>query len=176
MFTRLRPLLSFAVTAAVIAVICVGAARRQDADTRNDPPGYDAFLASVQAGVLKHVPASPRGGKTGNASGAVAATTSFIAARSGIAITARDEARLVALQSDYEQGDAPYITAESLADAIASWSVDDVLVTATSEEIDRSIESARGFDAPDLPEFFRAGRDRIQLPFGGASIVATPVK
>ncbi len=174
MFTRLRPVCSFALTAAVIAVICVGAARRQDAYSHNDAPGYDVFLDSVRAGVLAHVPASPRGGKTGMSRAAVAATTSFVAARSGIAIAADAEARLLALQSEYEQGAAPYVTAGALADAISNWSVDDVLVTATPEEIDRSIESARGFDAPDLPEFFRAGRDRVQVPLGGGSIVASP--
>lgn len=176
MFTRPRPIFSFAVTVAVIAVICAGAARRQDADTRNDPPGYDAFLDSVRAGVLKHVPASARGARSGNSAAVVSAATSFIAARSGIAIAPADEARLVALETDYDNGIAPIITAEALAEALAYWAVEDVLATATPEEIDRSIESARGFDAPDLPDGFKRGRSRLHVGVGASTVWATPAQ
>lgn len=174
MLTRVRPVIVITILAAAIAVICVGAARHHEADSRNDPPGYDVFLESVRAGVLARVPAAPRGGKLGTSRQAVTAATEFIASRSGIVINQVDAERLIALQDEYEAGTSQPVDADLLASHIADWTVDDVLMTATNAEVDESVEAARGFDAPDLPTSFKNGRGKIRFALGHPAVYSTP--
>lgn len=154
----------YAVPALVAAAILVSLFGRDAAPVSAAAKERERFLADVRAGVLAAVPEASHLAPQTSARDRARAASLFMASRAGVAILPDVERRLAAHEAAFLSG-VPGRTEEEIAQLAASWIVDDVVPTLSPNEIERAIETARGFDAPDLPESFKRGRSFVKLSF-----------
>lgn len=165
------------VVTTIIAVLAVFAAWSPrpslSANATAEASGFESLVASVRAGVMTSVPTAPLGGTTEQADAACTATKSFIAQRSGIELSERAIEALSASERRFVAAEFTGTSADALVEAMTDWAVDDVLMSVTAADIETSIEAARGFDAPDLPDGFRRGRSRVVIGTGSSTVWST---
>ncbi len=85
----------------------------------------------------------------------------FVDARAGVTLSERLRTRLAAMERSTLKGHTERIPAEDLSDILTSWLFGQI-GSLSDQEVDRAIETLRGFDAPDLPDSFKRGRRFIQ--------------
>lgn len=101
-------------------------------------------------------------GNEANCRPSVESLSQFMSTRSGVKLNGQTKTRLARMEANTLAGANRRISSEELAEILATTAVERIS-RLTDSEIDHAAETLRGFDASDLPESFRRGRDKVKL-------------
>jgi hypothetical protein len=119
------------------------------------------YVGRVRDG-LSEVRFASAGSSRGEVRASIQSLAHFIRKRSGVDLSPAAIAKLAAMEERVLNGDAHRISGSDLG-AILSQSGNERVAELTDPEIDHAVETLRGFDAPDLPDSYRRGRDIIYI-------------
>lgn len=119
------------------------------------------YMARVRAG-LSEVAFASQGSSHGEVRASVESVARFIRKRSGVNLNHSAIARLTEMEEHVLNGNGHRILGTDLG-VILRDSAYERVAELTDQEIDGAIETLRGFDAPDLPNTHRRGRNIIYL-------------
>ena len=120
------------------------------------------FHERLRSGVGQEVRFTRPGDTPGSVRAAVSSLDHFIYSRSGVRLGGQAKAKLAELEERTLSGEYHLLTTDQVADAISGVAIARIS-TLKDEQIEYAAECLRGFDAPDLPESFRQGRDKVRL-------------
>lgn len=125
----------------------------------------ETLHAKVRDGVGKEVTFPKPGDNFGAVRSSVNSLSDFMHARSGVGLSGQTKNRLAEMEANTLAGNARRITPNELSDILADVAL--ARITALSDaDIDHATETLRGFDAPDLPQTLKNGRDTVKLRAG----------
>lgn len=124
--------------------------------------GRQKFIESVRDGVGSEVRFARSGDGAGEVRASVESAAHFMRVRSGVDLRGQTKTRLADMEAQTLNGAARRVTADELSEIIAATALERIAAS-TDQEIDQAVNTLRGFDAPGLPDSFRAGRARAQL-------------
>jgi hypothetical protein len=127
-----------------------------------DADGKRNFHERLRDGVGREVKFASPGDSADNVRVAVESLAHFIHARSGVQLGEQTKAWLADLEGRTISGEYHPLTVDELSDAIGRTAIERI-ATLSDEQINYAAECLRGFDAPDLPDSFRHGRNKIRL-------------
>jgi hypothetical protein len=132
--------------------------------------GREQYVARMRGG-LSEVEFAAHNSPPGAARAGVESLARVIRKRSGVDLSQATKDRLAALEERTLRGELRPVTASELA-AVLTQSLLERVAALSDDEVARAIESARGFNAPDLPEEFSRGRSnvRIRASWGGPKV------
>ena len=152
-----------------IAVAGISISRSAAVQRNQTREGKQKFQASLRDGVGNEVTLARQGDDEINCRASANSLSNFMFKRSGAKLNGPTKNRLAKMEASTLAGATRRITPDELADILATTAVERIS-SLTDGEIDHAAETLRGFDAPDLPDSFRRGRDKIKLR---ASIAGT---
>lgn len=128
------------------------------------------FVARITNGLGSAIRLAAPGNSIEQVNTSVGSTASFLYNRSNLTLAETTKERIAELEHQVLTGAKRYITASDLTE-ILTHAVMDRAALLTDDEIKHAVETARGFDAPDLPSGFRLGRDitKLRAHSGGPS-------
>jgi hypothetical protein len=157
---------------AVLGLLCVASAgalvwrtaairRSQARDSQNK------YNARLREGVGSEVIIADAGDET-NCRASADSLSNFTYKRSGAKLTGKTKTRLARMEASTLAGSSRRISLDDLADILARTALERISKL-TDSDIDHAADILRGFDAPDLPDSFRRGRNTIKLRASKAS-------
>ncbi|MCP9496511.1 MAG: hypothetical protein MSG64_18880 [Pyrinomonadaceae bacterium MAG19_C2-C3] len=120
------------------------------------------FNARVRDGVGYEVKFAGRSKDKDNVRSSINSLAHFIRLRSGSEMSGRVKNRLADMEASTLNGNSRRITIDELSDILATTALERV-ATLSDSEVERAAVTLGGFDAPDLPDAFRRGRDKVKL-------------
>lgn len=167
-FPHLRRVRYVALGAALACAAALGVGVWRAAAVRTlQPAAKQKFMASVRDG-LGEVRFARRGDDSNGARASVESAAHFMRQRSGVDLRGQTKSRLAEMEARALSGTLRRVTPDELGEIIAATAVER-LAAASDPEIERAVETLRGFDAPDLPDSFRKGREHVQLRANAAT-------
>jgi hypothetical protein len=169
-----RPTSSLWVVSAAILSACATVASigllHSSATGEKKSDGREQYVARMRGGLSEVEFVAPNS-PPGAARAEVESLARVIRKRSGADLSQATKERLAALEELTLRGGARPITASEFA-AVLTQSLVERVGGLSDDEVARAIESARGFNAPDLPEEFGRGRSnvRIRESWGGPKV------
>lgn len=153
--------------ALVLALLCagsIGVSTRRTKAIQTDAytQSKEIFKAAVRDGIGTEVEFAGPGDDAKNVRASIESATQFMRKRAGVDLRGQAKTRLAEMEASTLAGTTRRITPDELSEIIATTAIERIS-GASDEEIDRAAETLRGFDAPDLPESFRRGRDHVRL-------------
>jgi hypothetical protein len=133
--------------------------------------GKQKFMAGVREGVGKEVRLVRHGDDTKSVRASVESLSQFMSKRSSVDLPGQTKSRLADMETRTLAGASRRITADELSEILAATAIERIAVS-TDEEINRAVETMRGFDAPDLPASFRNTRTHARLRASVASNIS----
>jgi len=157
---------------AVIGLLCVASAgaviwrsaavrRSQTLESKNK------YNARLRDGVGSEVAFTDVGDET-NCRASADSLSNFMFKRSGTKLSGKTKTRLGRMEASTLAGSSRRISLDDLADILAATAVERISKLSDSD-LSHAADTLRGFDAPDLPESFRRGRNTVKLRASKAS-------
>lgn len=152
---------------AVIGLLCVASAGaivwRSVAERRNlADESRRKYNARLRDGVGTEVTFAKQGDNENNCRASANSLAHFMLKRSGTKLSGQTKSRLARMEASTLAGTSRRITTDELSEILAATAIQRIS-TLTDADIDHAAEVLRGFDAPDLPESLRRGRNTIKL-------------
>jgi len=119
------------------------------------------YNARVRGG-FSEVRFAPDGSSHGEVRASVESVARFIRKRSGVDLSQAATAKLATMEERVLSGEAHRISGSDLSAILRDVAYERV-AELTDQDIDHAVETLRGFNAPDLPEAYRRGRDIIYI-------------
>lgn len=120
------------------------------------------FNARLQDGVGSEIRFAKHGDDTNNVRASVNSLAHFMFVRSGVKLSGHTKNRLASMEASTHIGSSRRILPDELSDILAVTAMERVS-TLRDDEINHAAETLRGFDASDLPDSFRRGRDKVKM-------------
>ncbi|PYS20450.1 MAG: hypothetical protein DMF72_21195 [Acidobacteria bacterium] len=119
------------------------------------------YNARVRDGVGSEVQFADSGDE-GNCRASADSVSHFIFKRSGAILHGKTKTRLARMEASTLAGNNRRISLDQLSEVLAQTAIERISKLSDSD-INHASESLRGFDAPDLPDSFRRGRNTVKL-------------
>ena len=161
----LRRALSTAVPFLFICAVLTGAGIWHSTGTGKDKraEGLRQFHDRIRDGVGREVQFAAPNDSSQNVRASVNSVTHFISKRSGTKISGETKKRLAAMEALVLSGAQRRLTVGELSAVLAETAVER-LSKLTDQEVAHIDSNLRGFDAPDLPDGYRRGREKYIQP------------
>jgi hypothetical protein len=165
----LRRVRLIALLTAITCMVIIGVSTWHAAAVRNvQSAAKQKFKESVHEGVGSEIRFARHGDNSNGVRASVESVAHFMHQRSGVDLRGQTKTRLADMEAQTLDGTLRRITTDELSEIIAATAVERIAAS-NDEEIDRAVETLRGFNAPDLPDSFRNGRAHVQLRANAAS-------
>jgi hypothetical protein len=159
---RDKPLLLRLGKASVVMVLMCGAilsaAFWRSAALKNDKSTEDRqrYVASLREGLSEIQFASATSSRS-DVGASIESLASFVHRRSGVDLGEAAKTTLAKMEGDVLKGRSRSLSVNDVSATLVDW-IHERISTLTDQELDRGIETLRGFDSPDLPSRFKGGR------------------
>jgi hypothetical protein len=156
---RARPFV-FALTLGCAVLVAAGVWRAAAGYLGKGAENKQLLYSRIHKGVGTEVEFATANSSVGDIRASVNSVDNFMFKRSGSKLSGATKNRLTAMEARVLSGAARRLTISELAGIMAATALERASAL-TDQEIAHMDKSVRGFDAPDLPESFRHGHERL---------------